>query len=306
METLDAIVLAGDTSHSVRVGGGNKCMLEVGGRPLVDFVLEALDESRTVGDVYVVGPKAKLDAVIGGKPRLKRFVSLEQQEDIVANIVCGYEAKMSSGSGSNYVLILSGDMALITGWELDRFATHSNYRDYNCVMAFAAEKSLKPFYPYGIRLNYLFFKQFVGRINNMFIADLKAVTNLHYVGEVYRLRYQKHFYNYLRYVWTVLLSDLNKTGLICAALLPQLCLQLDRMGFERLARWLAGFNDRRAFERYGGEVFHIRLALHCMDTAFGALDVDSDEELNIYRAHFDEFQDIVRRAIAEQEIHDTG
>mgnify|MGYP000544282929 CR=1 FL=1 len=64
-EPLDAIVLAGTDSNPRRmIQGQNKAFLEIGGRPLVREVVEALLAAESIGDVYVVGPRDRLDEAL--------------------------------------------------------------------------------------------------------------------------------------------------------------------------------------------------------------------------------------------------
>ncbi len=312
MNKLDAIVLAGDTAHSAPLGSGNKCLLRIGGRPMLDFVLQALEEAGSVGDVYVVGPRAEVAQVLNSAARVKRFTMVEQGNTLVENVRRGFakrreigeQAEAQHGAGNEsgatpHAFVLSGDMPLLTGFELDRFAAQSGYEEVDCVLAFASERGLARFYPYGLRPNYIFLRQFTGRINNMLIANLDAVNNLHYVDETYRLRYQKNLFTYLKYVWRVLLSDLDRPKLLMASLLPEICLQLQRLGLVGAARYLSRFNDKEYFERVIGAIFNIKFRMICIEGAVGALDIDSREELEIFREHFDELAGLAAEIGAE-------
>ena len=54
---LDAIVLAGTHRNPKRlISGKNKAFLEIGGRPLVRHVVDALLEASAIAEIFVVGP----------------------------------------------------------------------------------------------------------------------------------------------------------------------------------------------------------------------------------------------------------
>ena len=70
---LDAIVLAGTDDNPRRmIKGQNKAFLEIGAKPLVRRVAEALLESDSVGRIFIVGPLERLQAVLPVGARRQR------------------------------------------------------------------------------------------------------------------------------------------------------------------------------------------------------------------------------------------
>ncbi|TLN10922.1 hypothetical protein FDZ71_09155, partial [bacterium] len=59
---LPAIVVAGTSEgyRPVGIEAGGKAMLRLDGKPLVAMVVEALVNSPSIGDIYVVGQEAYL------------------------------------------------------------------------------------------------------------------------------------------------------------------------------------------------------------------------------------------------------
>ncbi len=81
---LDAVVLAGtDTNPRRLIRGENKAFLEIGGLPLVQRVVSALIEARTIGQVFVVGPSQRLRQVLSDVPGEVTIV--EQAGKMVGN-----------------------------------------------------------------------------------------------------------------------------------------------------------------------------------------------------------------------------
>ena len=72
-EPLDAVVLAGTDDNPKRmILGQNKAFLEIAGKALVRHVVESLLASKSVGQVFVVGPLERLHAVLAGiSPRVE-------------------------------------------------------------------------------------------------------------------------------------------------------------------------------------------------------------------------------------------
>ena len=297
---VDAIVLAGTREGYVPVGEdrGNKCLLEVGGRPLVSHVLRALKTCPRVGDVYIVGHVEELSTALG-QNLMADIRPVEQGSNLVENVALGYKAKLKSNPDT-YVLILSGDMPFLTATEVSRFISRSGYRNFGCVVGFSSKSSLTPFEAHSIKMGCIYFKQFTGRIAHMLLADPSSATNLEYLRKLYKLRYQKRFSNYIRLVRMLLESDLDKFALMKLSFLAQLGLRLDNWGMRTLARLVGRFSDVRVFERNITRIFGTRFHAFCMEDSFGALDIDSVNELEVYRRNFTQFSRYVEERVGER------
>jgi GTP:adenosylcobinamide-phosphate guanylyltransferase len=110
---MDAIVLAGGkTSREMRIVTGvtNRAMVELSaGRTMLDYILAALAESKSVGRVFVVGdvpPQGGVTLVAPG-------------ESLLDNLILGLDA---AGVGSETsALMVSSDIPFITGPAIDDF-----------------------------------------------------------------------------------------------------------------------------------------------------------------------------------------
>ncbi|MBI3584456.1 MAG: nucleotidyltransferase family protein [Nitrospinae bacterium] len=60
----DTILLAGDRKASKTVFGMNKSLIELNGIPLFMHVLSALQDVDYIGNIYVVGPKSKIEELL--------------------------------------------------------------------------------------------------------------------------------------------------------------------------------------------------------------------------------------------------
>jgi len=107
---MDAIVIAGgipqpDDALYTYSNGNSKAMIDVAGKPMVQWVLDALGDSKRVKNAIVVGlsPKGELTC-------RKPLHFLPNQGRMLANIVAGVNKSLELDKKSKYVLIVSSDI----------------------------------------------------------------------------------------------------------------------------------------------------------------------------------------------------
>jgi molybdopterin-guanine dinucleotide biosynthesis protein A len=116
---MDAIVTAGgipqpgDPLYKYS-NGDSKALIEVAGKPMVQWILDALGDSKVIKNVIVVGltPKSGLTCK---KPL--HFVS--NQGRMLANIVTGVNKSMQINPKSEYVFIVSSDIPALKSEMVD-------------------------------------------------------------------------------------------------------------------------------------------------------------------------------------------
>ncbi|MCC6300868.1 MAG: nucleotidyltransferase family protein [Anaerolineales bacterium] len=107
---MDAIVLAGgipnpeDPLYSY-VKGDAKALVDIAGKPMVQWALDALGESKRVENVIVAGLSPK-NSLTCKKP----LHFLSNQGRMLANIVAGIKKSMEINKKSKYVLVVSSDI----------------------------------------------------------------------------------------------------------------------------------------------------------------------------------------------------
>jgi CTP:molybdopterin cytidylyltransferase MocA len=110
--TVGAVLLAGGTTSEAfqaAAGVAHRALAEVGGRPMIEIVLEALRGSQWIGRIVLVGGP-ELDAVGPVDARLP------PGEGLVANITRGIRAC----DGCDYVLLATADLPFLTTEAVDR------------------------------------------------------------------------------------------------------------------------------------------------------------------------------------------
>lgn len=107
---MDAIVTAGGIPQPgdplyVYSNGDSKALIDIAGKPMVQWILDALGDSKKVDNVIVIGLSAK-----SGLTCKKPLHYISNQGRMLANIVTGVNKAMELNKKSEYVLIVSSDI----------------------------------------------------------------------------------------------------------------------------------------------------------------------------------------------------
>ena len=107
---MDAIVIAGGIPNPedplyVFLKGDAKALVDVAGKPMIQWVLDALSGAKRVDNVILVGLSAK-NALICKKP----FYYVSNQGRMLSNIVAGINKSLELNKRTKYVLVVSSDI----------------------------------------------------------------------------------------------------------------------------------------------------------------------------------------------------
>ncbi len=116
---MDAIVTAGGIPQSgdplyIYSHGDSKALIDVAGKPMVQWVLDALGESKKVDNVIVIGLTAK-----SGLTCKKPLHYISNQGRMLANIVAGVNKSMELDKKGEYVLLVSSDIPALKSEMVD-------------------------------------------------------------------------------------------------------------------------------------------------------------------------------------------
>lgn len=111
---MDAVVLGGGIPQPgeplyERTQGGPKVMLDVCGKPMIQWVLDALQGSQLVDHVIVVGLPEDCGVSC---PKIRAY--LPNQPSMISNIVQGTLKAMELNPAGEHVLLVSADVPAIT------------------------------------------------------------------------------------------------------------------------------------------------------------------------------------------------
>ncbi len=113
---MDALVMAGGKGE--RMGGEEKPLQVLAGKPLIAYVLEALSGSRSVGRIFVaVSPNVpRTIELVAGYPDLKVSMIMTPGSGYIADMVGAIRAL----GLAEPMLVASADLPLITSGAIDR------------------------------------------------------------------------------------------------------------------------------------------------------------------------------------------
>ncbi len=116
---MDAIVLAGgipkpDEPLYRYTQGKSKALLEIAGKPMIQWVLEALDQAEQVDSVVLIGLSDDAPITV-----VKPLHRIENQGSMLGNIVAGVHKVLEINPAAEYVITVSADIPAITGEMVD-------------------------------------------------------------------------------------------------------------------------------------------------------------------------------------------
>ena len=116
---MDAIVTAGGIPQPqdplyTYSNGDSKALIDIAGKPMVQWVLDALSEAKNIDNVIVIGLSPK-NGLICKKPM--HFIS--NQGRMLSNIVAGVNKSLELDKKTKYVLIVSSDIPALKAEHVD-------------------------------------------------------------------------------------------------------------------------------------------------------------------------------------------
>lgn len=116
---MDAIVTAGgipkpgDPLYEYS-NGNSKALIDIAGKPMVQWILDALGDAKKVDNVIVIGLEPK-----SGLTCKKPLHYVPNQGRMLANIVTGVKKSIELNEKNEYVLIVSSDIPALKGEMVD-------------------------------------------------------------------------------------------------------------------------------------------------------------------------------------------
>lgn len=140
---VDALVLAGGSGEPIDGKVGPKGLVLVAGKPMVQWVVEALLSATTVDSIAVVLPNRSV------APDFKdeRVIVVVSDGSLMDNVQAGLDALDSSKS----VLALSGDIPALTSAAIDDYVTQSLQRGVELSYPLISKASMEAQFPGSVR-----------------------------------------------------------------------------------------------------------------------------------------------------------
>jgi len=116
---MDAIVTAGGIPQPndplyAYSNGNSKALIDIAGKPMVQWVLDALGESKNVDNVILIGLSAK-----SGLTCKKPIHYVSNQGRMLANVITGVNKSLELNKNNKYVLVVSSDIPALTSELVD-------------------------------------------------------------------------------------------------------------------------------------------------------------------------------------------
>ncbi len=303
---LDAIVLAGTHQNPKRlISGKNKAFLEIGGRPLVRHVVDALLKASGIAEVFVVGPVEQLDRALQGIPSAVHTIA--QEGKMLTNTWAAIYASENRHTGepldqvhNRPLLIISCDLPLISAHAIDDFVGRCAACDgdpenpYALMVGIADEDGVTPFYPEnkqpGVIRPYVELSFGRVRLANIYVARPRKLSHQDFLQTGFTLRKAKDWRNVLLLVYRVL-SQPGGWGAAWLTLRLQLTLMLSAKK-GKLYRRLRKGNNREWIEKAVGDV--LGGSVRVVTTPYGglSLDVDDEEDYRVLKQRYEDWMAI--------------
>jgi CTP:molybdopterin cytidylyltransferase MocA len=230
MKTVDAVVTAGGIPAPGEplyplTQGQSKALLSMGGRPMVQWVLDALAGAQTIRTVVVVGLSPD-DAPLAF-PRRLGYVP--NQGSMLGNVEAGVKWLLAEDPATTHALIVSSDIPTILPAHVDWNVSTSLETDHEAYYSLISDTDMERRFP-GARRSYFKLKEgrFCGGDMNLFRTSL--------VG---------HYHPAWRGLVDARKSVLKQAGLVGLGTLLRLVLgQMSIAGAERTVEQRLGMRGR--------------------------------------------------------------
>jgi len=168
---VSAVVLAGQSRHG-ELKDFNKAMLEIGGRWVVEYVVSALENSKNIEDIVIVGPKEDLEE------RIKNHEIIDDQGKFTLNCLAGYS---NSANKDNHTLFMYSDVPLANAESID-YIISSYSKEFDMCIPVARRDVLSkfennPFFQKLENFKYLKLKDGWIRTANSALVNCEAVID---------------------------------------------------------------------------------------------------------------------------------
>ncbi len=178
-----AVVLAGTAEENElteQAGVKNKSFINLGGETVLGYVLRALQQAEEVVDICVVGPAEDLKFL----QEKYSFRIVKERGTIAENIYAAYE----EGIASEYFLLVTGDIPLLSPEALEDFLQQCDPYDLDFYYSVVPKEVVEGSYP-GVKRTYISLREGTFTGGNIFLVRTeKLPVKLPHVEEFIRLR----------------------------------------------------------------------------------------------------------------------
>jgi CTP:molybdopterin cytidylyltransferase MocA len=152
MTQVDAVVTAGGVPQPGEplyplTQGSSKALLPIGGRPMVQWVLDALSGAGCIRRVVVVG----LEPGSAGLTCDKTLGFVSNQGSMIGNVEAGVRWLLGQDAATRHALIVSSDIPTITPEMVDWNISTSLQTDHEAYYSFISQQDMERRFPHSKR-----------------------------------------------------------------------------------------------------------------------------------------------------------
>jgi GTP:adenosylcobinamide-phosphate guanylyltransferase len=173
LKIVDAIILAGGGSGG-EFAEKYPALLNIGGKPMVSHVADALFQNKNVRNIYVAGPVERL----AGCPLPSSAIIIKSKESLIETI----KTAMSALGHEEKTLVATADIPLLTKESVDGFLDLCGKRQADFYYPVISKKNYEAAFP-GASRTYVRLKEGVFTGGNLFLADPKIVGGCAEIAE---------------------------------------------------------------------------------------------------------------------------
>jgi len=184
---VDALVLAGGSTKGLTedTNVGTKALIDINGRPMLAYILDALKGAGQVGKITVVLPSS----VRNSQCLEKADIVVNGNGDMVENFYTGLSSMGNGKDDSKHeVLVISADIPLITSEAVDDFIKRCREREASLYYPIVSKSAVEKRYP-KVNRTYMALRE--GRFTggNFFLFDRRvALRNRELLKKVIGVR----------------------------------------------------------------------------------------------------------------------
>jgi hypothetical protein len=314
---IPAVLAAGDRGAAKAIYGESKAYLEIEGRPLVAHVTSVLQRVPEVSEVWVVGDRERLEAVLRrddlSRELRKPLHVLPQWGSLYENVWQAYRHLLPGGGSDGRdpgpgdldqpVLYLSADLPFATPEEVSSFLRKGAERDCDYALGLVTEESMEAFYPTagqpGIRMAYFNLREGRFRQSNLHLVRPARIGSRAYIEEMYRHRHQREIGPIVGLAWRLLRSERGGFAIVLYYCLMHLAGLANRHGLRRVADLVRSWIPMARIEQGVSRLLRTRFRLVVTEIGGCAVDVDNEHDFEVARERYAEWTKAQReRALA--------
>ncbi len=174
---VDVAILAGadNTGRLSEVSDTKyEAMVEIGGKPMVEWVLDGVLSAKSVDRVVIVGPSDALQPIVDRKNIGDKVLVVERGGDLFDNVMVG----LSEIADGRKAMIVAGDAVFIKGESLDGFVAMCERDPAEVHYAVVAREAIEAEFP-GVERTYVRLADGTVTGGNVFMVDPPVVRKNH-------------------------------------------------------------------------------------------------------------------------------